>query len=120
MYFLAFELENKPENKLPPITWHDVPARNLLRWYNIIYAVVTSKATIIIYCTTQSFTLITMETKLDELLKSVKSLVEEQKQNKTETGVTRKRCLRKQQTEYAAGCEEAEASSDIRIQMQRQ
>ena len=40
----------------------------------------TSKATIVICCTSQ----FTMEAKLDELLESVKSLAEEQKQNKTE------------------------------------
>ena len=43
----------------------------------------TSKATIVICCTSQFF-LITMEAKLDKLLESVKSLAEEQKQNKTE------------------------------------
>ena len=43
----------------------------------------TSKATIVICCTNQ-FSLITMEAKLDELLELVKSLAEEQKQNKTE------------------------------------
>ena len=43
----------------------------------------TSKATIVICCTSQ----FTMEAKLDELLESVKSLAEEQKQNKTEMKV---------------------------------
>ena len=85
----------------------------------------TSKATIVICCTSHGqFFLITMEAKLDELLKSVKSLAEEQKQNKTEIksrlDQLEKDVSTKQRTEYAAGGEEAETSSGVRIQTQRQ